>query len=177
MKPITCLEATWYKDSTVTVQPYLETLRMLEGVPFVRYPCDTVDDLSHFLSKPHGKPGILYLAMHGHKGKLSFTNRNSQSVTLPELSEMMGTQFRGWHIHLASCETINVSDEKFQEFKKNTKASLVSGYLKQVDWIEGYALDMLLLLKAQNYTRTPYLVKFMYNNFADLITRTGLYME
>lgn len=176
MKSIICLEATWYANSPITVQPFLETLRMLEGVPFSRWPCDSVHDLEHYLSKPMGKPGILYFAMHGQKGRLTFDQKGA-IITLTKLSKMMGQRFRGWHIHFASCETINTSDRIFQEFKKSTGAAVVSGYLRQVDWIEGYALDMLLMQKAQNYARPAFLVKSMYNNYADLIARTGLYIE
>lgn len=179
MKPILCLEATWYANSPITVQPFLETLRMLEGVSFVRYPCDTVRDLEHFLSKPvKGKPGILYLAMHGRKGKLSFSDTNEKEmVSITEVAKMMKKRYRHWHVHFASCETINTTDRIFQEFKQATGASVVSGYMKQVDWIEGYALDMLLMQKAQRYARPAFLVKSMYNNYSDLITRTGLYIE
>lgn len=178
MKQILCLEATWWKDSPISVQPFLETLRMLEGVFFSRLTCNSVADLKHHLSQPTYKNGILYMAMHGRRGKLSFSDtKEKEMVTLPQLADMMSTRFNGWHIHFATCETINVSDEIFQNFKKKTGVGTISGYMKQVDWIEGYALDMLLLQKAQNYSRPTALANYMNNNYAELMARTGMYIE
>lgn len=177
MKPIFCLEAAWWKNSYVTVRPYLETLRMLNKVSFDWNQCNTVGDLRHFLSKsPPRAKGILYFAMHGRRGRLAFTN-GTEETTLSELVDMMGNRYAGWHIHFACCETINTSDRIFQEFKKKTEAGIVSGYTTQVDWIEGYALDMLLLSTAQRYARPSFLAKAMYKNYSDLMGQTGMYID
>ncbi len=176
---IVCLESQWFKKNPVTVQPFLETLRLIDGISYERFPCNSVQELEQHLSfNPHGTEGILYLAMHGRRGKVSFSATNEKNrAPIEDIAQMMDGRYAGWHIHLSNCSVLNVSAERYYDFKKETGATLVSGYVKDTDFIESYAMDMLLFYKENNFTRKSSFVSYMYNNYGELMTSSGLYLE
>lgn len=175
---IICLESQWYKKNPITVQPFLETLRLLDNVSYERFPCNNVDELrQHLAIEPHYSTGILYLCMHGRRGKIAFSENNKDQAPLESISEMMDGRYANWHIHMSNCSILNVSNKRYYEFKKQTGASIVSGYTLDVGWVESYATDMLLFSKAADYKKPSYLIKYMYNNYSELINKVGMYIE
>lgn len=175
---IMCLESSWYKHNPFTVQPFLETLRLIEGVEYSHFPCNSIEELKQHLSIQQSYQGILYLAMHGRSGRVSFSETNNKKrAPLEDIADMMERRFEGWFIHFSNCSALKVSDNRYYDFKNKTGASVVSGYTIDTDFIVSYATDMLFLSVASFYKRKSNFIKHMYRKYPDLIKQSGLYIE
>jgi hypothetical protein len=86
--------------------------------------------------------GILYLAFHGFRGGISLDD--GTSVNLKQLASLIGHSFNGRTVHFGSCETLNTRRKDIENFLANTGVSLVTGYVKEINWAESAALDLLL---------------------------------
>jgi len=86
-----CLESRWYKRNPITVQPLLETLRLINGIHYSHFPCNSEDELKRHLSIiPSEKNGVLLIASHGERGNVSFSEKkNVKCVPLEKISEMI----------------------------------------------------------------------------------------
>lgn len=174
MRRIMCLESLWYgrKSQQVTVQPILGMLHALEGINFSYCPCNTEAEMQFYLSGGGaGQPGILYLAFHGNPGSL--TLGDTTWLTMQDMAEKMNHHYSGWHVHFASCATLNVDEDKIREFMSTTLVSSVSGYSRYVDWIQGMAMDMLLFSEFQHYRQVGSLQKHLYAEYESLCDKTG----
>ena len=179
MTNIICLEARWYKKNPVTVQPFLETLRLIQGIEYSHFPCNSIEELKQHLSfNPYGSNVILYIAAHGRRGKISFSDTNDKKrAPLEDIAEMMGDKFYGAMVHFSSCSILNVTPERYYDFKLRTGLSIVSGYTVETGFIESYAMDMLIFSNYASYKRKTPFVKYMYKKYPDLIKQSGLYIE
>ncbi len=174
-KNIACLESLWDKDieHRLSVIPILELASKLNEVKFAYLSCNTIDELVHHLNllKKRRGYGILFLAFHGKPGRIIL---NDTPVDLETLADFMGKGFENWVIHFCCCETMRVGEKRKILFLKQTKALMMTGYRTEIDWINGTAMDMLLLnflLPHKNLKRNWRLFKKLYRN---LITLTGL---
>ena len=52
-------------------------------------------------------------------------------------------------VHFASCSTLDVGKDDVGLFLRETGASAVSGYSKEVDWVEAATFDVLYLKQLQ----------------------------
>ena len=174
-KNIACLESLWDKDieHRLSVAPILELSSTINNVKFIHLSCNTIEELAHHLNllKKKRGYGILYLAFHGRPGRIVL---NDTPIDLEVLADFMGKGFENWVIHFGCCETMRVGKKKKMNFIKRTRASMITGYRTEVDWINGTAMDMLLLnflLPRRNLMKNWPIFKKLYR---DLITFTGL---
>ncbi len=154
---IYCIETVWFgtKDQT-SVRPMLQLLEAsFLQVPFIHRTAQTKREFQLNLRKwlelrPSEFP-ILYLGYHGRPGKVEFEDETGSAMTFvsvgEKLSELGGCNYR--LIHFASCSTLNLSGNAAGRFLETTNASAVSGYTKDIDWMESMALDLLLLESLQ----------------------------
>lgn len=149
-RTITGIETLWFENVTLpraTIQPILEIISQDSSVPYAYFSANTREELKFSISKLENT-GILYLASHGKKGKFSLGN---DYISLEELGNLLHNKLTHRAIHLSSCETLSVDDTEIEYFKQVTKAELVSGYTKTVDWLESSALDIIYLASLQKY--------------------------
>ena len=154
---IYCIETVWFgtKDQT-SVRPMLQLLESsFLQVPFIHRTAQTKREFQLNLRKwlelrPSEFP-ILYLGYHGRPGKVEFEDENGSEMTFNSVGERLSKLGRCNYrlIHFASCSTLNLSDNAAEQFLNKTDASAVSGYMKDVDWMESMALDLLLLESLQ----------------------------
>lgn len=52
---------------------------------------------------------------------------------------------------LAVCSTLNMDEERVKEFKRLTKARMITGYRKDVDFIESFVFELWLLNVIANH--------------------------
>lgn len=176
LKHIVCLESLWDGDleNRLSMLPILELTARTTNAKFVCLTCNTKPELKHNLSlfgKMKGY-GILMLAFHGDNGKIELPGHIL--VSLESLSDMMKRQFTGWIVHFATCETVNVEDARLARFVEETGVTVVTGYTREVDWIEGSIMDLLLLRWLQYYRNLGALLKHLNKHYPDLIKLTGL---
>jgi hypothetical protein len=176
LKNIVCLESLWDDDleNRLSMLPILELAARTTNAKFVCLTCNTKAELRHNLSL-FGKRksyGILVMAFHGDCGKIELPGHIL--VSLESLSDMMKRQFAGWMVHFATCDTVRVEEARIARFVEETGVAVVTGYTREVDWIEGSIMDLLLLRWVQYYRNMGALLRHLMKNYPDLIRLTGL---
>jgi hypothetical protein len=174
-KGIFCVESLWNSrlvGDRQSVRPLLEVLNITRDTKFVHLTCNTIGELEFNLKslRRHRRFGILYLAFHGTNGAIHLAD--GSKLRVDELGEMVGETLDGWVAHFASCSTLGASDD-LRTFLKSTGAAVATGYTKPVDWIDGAAMDLLVLDWAQEYTYSrPYLERLT-TTYSGLAGSTG----
>jgi len=151
-KNIVCLESFWDHDleKRLSVLPILELVARRNGVRFIHLTCNTPEEFIHNIGLVSRKNGysILYLASHGRPGRIVL---GESSIQLETLAEIIRKRLAGWMIHFGCCGTLCVEESRIRNFVSRTQVLMVSGYTRQVDWLSGTVIDLLLLDQVQYY--------------------------
>ena len=112
----------------------------------------TKSDLTYYLSsqdKNISSNNLLYLASHGIKGFLSFSNNRNEEefwISHDEVCNLLEANCKGVfsHIHFAACGYFagDKTWKKYHEIIKASNAKYVSGYRENIDWIESMFVDL-----------------------------------
>lgn len=155
-----CIESDWWQAPDVaSVRPVMEMLQQWSPfhVPFVHRDVATRDEFEHYLkewsSAKCNKFPILYIALHGTNGSVSFGDgrKPSNSVGLNEIGESLYGRCHGRVIHFGSCDTVSIHGHTLKKFLRNTGALCVSGYGDSLNWMEASALDLLWFAALQGH--------------------------
>lgn len=153
-KHVYCLEGDWNKDlrDKSSVRAALTFLHQNFGIKFIHRHCGTKESLSFYLKtwkqKKYAPYSICYFAFHGKPGQIRI---GKELVSLDELAETMKNSCKGKIIHFGSCETLNTERKNVMRFLEKTGAICVCGFKKEIDFLEGSILDMLLIDMLQDY--------------------------
>jgi len=99
---------------------------------------------------------LLYFALHGRPEKINLGMYTEFEITLDELAIMMGTRFKGFGVHFASCAVMSSYEETLRNFIDKTEVLFISGYERYVDFNESSLVDLALInrwMYARNYKR------------------------
>lgn len=149
-----CIETIWGepKDRS-SVHGILDVLNSTRSAPFVHRDAATTTEfhfyLEEWLAEGSAHP-ILYLGFHGSKdGKiwLQTVDGVADLVNDEVISERLAGRCKNRVVHFGACSTLQGMDAR--AFLKCTKASAVSGYREDVDWMTSMAFDLLLLDELQ----------------------------
>jgi hypothetical protein len=169
---IGCLESLW-NDSTenrLNVIPVLDLISKQWSTKFSHLSCNTVAELRYNLDLLRKRNyGVLYLAFHGSPGKI---RPHGHIISLSDLAGMMGKRFRNWIIHFGSCSTLRYASTA-EHFVEATGVSIVTGYRRDVDWVESTALEMLLFQNYQRFSSPRVAVRNLIDKHASLVEITG----
>lgn len=178
-KNIACLEGLWDDnlEQRLSVKPVLEIISVLNGISFIHCPCNTVGEFQFHLynltaSKIASKYSILYIAFHGHAGKIVLSDQ--EQLNLEGLADLMGQRFRGWSVLLSCCSLLCLGEKRIKDFIKQTQIGLVAGYRKDVDWAESLSFEFIILDHLVNYRYLSWMRKRIENRYSDLVAATGL---
>jgi hypothetical protein len=178
-KKILCFEGLWDNnlEQRLSVKPLLDTISKLNGTRFTHCPCNTVSEFQFHLyrftrSKIVSKYGILYMAFHGHSGRIVLSDQ--EQLNLEDLADLMGQRFRGWSVLLSCCSILCLGEKRIKNFINQTQVSLVVGYRKAVDWGESISLDLIILDHLVNYSYLAPMRKRIEKRYPDLVAATGL---
>jgi len=163
-KGIFCLEiGDWYGDmkKRETIRPVLELLHYsLLKVPFIYRDVATQSELNHYLNKwtqnkYKGFP-ILYMAFHGSPGEILVSEESGRSVRVgfDDLLDVLEGACHGKVIHFGACDTLNAHGSVLNRYLRSFDALAISGYKRQVDWIESSVFEMLYLSELQKNAMT-----------------------
>jgi len=161
-KNIYCLEGNWsnHPNSKQSIKPILDLLNTTYKVKYIYKRCLTKNDfllhLEKFTYKRYKNYPILYLAFHGRKNKILIGN---EYITLKEISNVLEGKLAGKFVHFGSCSTLGTSERNISSFISNTKCNFISGYLKDVDYIESTAFELLFFELFQKFTYNDQLKK------------------
>ena len=145
-KNIYCLEGNWAKStrSHQSVKPMLELLRTFKGIKYVYYKCDTKEEffyrLQQFTKGTYKNYPILYFAFHGKPNRIEV---EKQYITLKEIATALEGKLADKIVHFGSCSTLRTSEKNIQNFITTTNCRFISGYKKDVDYMEACAFELL----------------------------------
>jgi hypothetical protein len=144
---IFCLEGAWNRrlDDKASVLPTLELMERLRVAQHIHRDVGTEEELYHYLKlwsqRGYSTYEVLYFAFHGVKGGI---NVGRGVVPLEELADKLEGKAAGRIVYFGSCSVMR-DRPAVEEFRRLTKAKAVCGYLKDVDWIESAAFDLVVL--------------------------------
>lgn len=169
---IACLESLWTRktENRLNVLPMLELISKTQDAKFSHLTCNTREELNynlHLLCKRNY--GILYFAFHGSPGRIHL---HRDKISLTELAEMMNCRFENWIIHFGTCSTFRRPRE-VAYFAEQTRVALVTGFTRDVDWIESSAFELLLFRALHTFKSPKVVCRHLLNKYPDLAELTG----
>lgn len=144
-----CVEGQWEDDLTErgSVLPTLELLERLGSIRFIHRDTATTDELHYYLdtwlSARYKDFKVGFFALHGQPSELLLTARNS--VKLDEIGAWMSGRCAGRSLYFGSCSVLRASDQVLKEFLHETKAAMLCGFTKTIDWVESAAFETVVL--------------------------------
>ena len=151
---IYCLEGNWnrHPKSNQSIKPILDLLYAFSKVKYIYRKCPTKNEfikgLQTFTQKRYSNYTVLYIAYHGRKNRIYFGN---EYITLKEIANVLEGKLNGKIIHFGSCSTLNTSEKNITDFIARTGCSFISGYQKDVEYIDSSAFELLYFDTVQRY--------------------------
>jgi len=152
---IYCLEGNWNKNprSHQSVKPMLELLRTFSGIKYIYHKCETKEDffkrLQQFIKGTYKNYAVLYLAFHGKPNRIEV---EKGFITLKEIATALEGKLASKIVHFGSCSTLRTSEKNIQHFITTTNCQFISGYCKDVDFIDACAFELLYFELLQKYS-------------------------
>ena len=109
---------------------------------------DLIKALREWIDRGDWKYPILYLSFHGFDTGVRVDDpagAGFDRVDLRTLSDVFEGELSGSLIHFSSCSTLGCPNEEIRRFFARTDATAISGYRKDVSWLESTALELLYL--------------------------------
>lgn len=142
-RKILAIEGEWQDNlrHTETAASALRFLQELDRIEFVHRRTPTREAFLQYLDWGVDEGyRFLYLAGHGDKGELKL---GADFITLKHLSDRLaGRLTSNTVIHWSTCNFMQVGHKAVESFKLKTGAGLVSGYTREVEFLESMLLDM-----------------------------------
>ena len=113
--------------------------------------------------------GTVYLAFHGSQNGLQVGN---ETFSLENLARLIGRLPRGV-VHLGSCSTLLGSENAARAFLKTTGASMITGYQRDVDWLDSAAIDTVWLGYVAYYSRLGDAARYFKTRYASVLKYLG----
>ena len=175
-KHIFCLEGE-YEDSLhdrKTVLPMLQYLEATQDLGYIYRRTATKEEFQYYLEKTclgkYKDYRFIYLAFHGEPHYI-FPSEQTR-LSLDDIAGQVNGRWKGKAVHFSSCQTIRIDETAMAQFKEVTGASLVSGYLGDIDFLDGALLDMILAFTSAGYQRLSYVPALLKKNYPELLDRT-----
>ena len=143
---IYCIEGVWPSRCETSARPVIELLGDYHEIPTVHRVAISADQFKARLQEWSGVEmsfAILYLWYHGWAGSISPSSYDE--VTLEDMGSILEGCCRNCLIHFGSCAMLSHDPMEVDRFLKRTGAAAVSGYRKDVGWMEPIALELLYL--------------------------------
>jgi hypothetical protein len=148
----------------------LELLDRTETCKYAHLSCNTVAELEYNLRLiGRRRSGILYLSFHGSPGVIHV---GKTKLKIDELAEMMGKRFKNWIIHLGSCSIFR-KPTAVERFASDTQAALITGYTREVAWLEATAFELLLFQQFATYRSPRIICRNIYRKHAEFAEQLG----
>jgi hypothetical protein len=158
MKKLFCIESDWDNQPQIekSMLPLLECIKgVYPAFEYIYRTANTKEELEYCLKKFKSirkQSNDFYTIVfcgHGRMGKFSLGDEKLGSVlTIKALAEICQSVckklFLNQHVHFDSCSILKTSESNLNLFTEITGAEAVTGFSKNVDFIDSYALEMVL---------------------------------
>lgn len=179
---IICIETDWLVTKkrnrlNMDTESLLKFLHEVHQIPYIYRCVATKKELQYYLSQfckdeYRKKYEIMYFSFHGNSYTIHLEGDN-EDISLNELIEIGGNAFLNRFVHFSSCRTMFRDESIALEFKRNTKAKLVSGYSKSVNAASAAIHDISLFDTILRYSQKPSIIKRMNETFGALGKELG----
>lgn len=145
-------------EGEISARPTLEMLSQAHGFRFVCRTAATKQEFEHHFMKwvnmerkmRSKKFPILYLWYHGYPEGISLNLEDAPhktSIRFDDIADALEYTFNleNCIIHFGSCSTLASEDSKVLSFLNENRLTAISGYTKDVGWIDGAAMELLYL--------------------------------
>jgi hypothetical protein len=169
---IACVESMWngHIENKLNVLPTLELISKTMESKFSHLTCNTREELQYNLNLLCKRNyGVLYFAFHGSPGRIHL---HRDRVKLPELAGMMNHRFTNWIIHFGTCSTLR-KPTAVRDFVEQTQVAMVTGFTRDVDWIESSSFELLLFKAFHTFKSPRVVIRHLQQKYPDLVESTG----
>ena len=169
---IYCLEGNWNKHPHCkqSIKPMLDLLFTFSKTKYIYHKCPTKEDfikgLQAFTQKRYSNYTFLYIAYHGRKNRIYF---GKEYITLKEIADILEGKLNGKIVHIGSCSTLNTTERNIKDFINRTGCSLISGYKKDIPYIESSAFELLYFNVLNKYRTYTTIKKNIINKYSTLV--------
>lgn len=163
VKNIFCLEGDWWGDlkKPSTVRPIFELVGQMKPHPkYIHRGIGTREEFDHYLrvwtQKKYAAFPILYLAFHGNPRSLIVgdARRRNAPAGLDAIAEVLAGRCQRRIVHFGACSTLDCDARHLKRFLNTTGALAVSGYTRDIGWMDSAAFEVFLLSTMQYNART-----------------------
>jgi hypothetical protein len=84
-----------------------------------------------------------FFAMHGEPTKLHLGD--GEDVGLGEVASWMSGTCQGKRLYFGSCSVLQAPDDTLRGFLRETRATLLCGYTREIDWVDSAAFETVVL--------------------------------
>ncbi len=155
MKTLFCIESDWENKSRkeISILPLLECIKgVYPKFNYIYRTANTKDEIQYCLNKfkkisnIKDNFNVIVFCGHGDENKIQFGNNELTLTQLGEIcSEVDENIFSNTVVHFFSCGLIkNEKKLDIESFGTLTNVSAITGFAKDVWFLESYALEMLL---------------------------------
>lgn len=147
------------------------------GVRYIYRRVATRAELEYYLKffnrREYDDCSVLYLSFHGEKHAIILEDEEKKPLSLKELLDIGGNVFNNRYVHFSSCRTLIGSQTVIDQFKKQSKAKMVSGYTKCVDSHDSAIHDIALIGELLTKKQVPTLLSWMEKRYGGLEEALG----
>jgi hypothetical protein len=160
-----CMEGNWDNDlaGRESVLPTLELLDRLGVIRYIHRHTATPQEMRYYvdswLSRKYAGYHVGFFALHGAPTKLHLST--AHTVGLAELGSWMSGRCEGKRLYFGACSALRASDTTLTEFLRETRAAMICGFTKEIDWIESAALETVILNNLVNGARVDSVERLM----------------
>jgi len=180
-KNVFCIEGDWTNNlkDEASIKSALDFLQHNSKVRSTHRNCSTVQEFEEriktALQKTYSKYGLIYLAFHGTPGSINVGKR--KKLELDAIAEMIMERASDKIIHFGCCSTLDISGWDLRRFLLKTGALAVSGYTKDIEFIQSTFLDILYFKHCQNSRKMSVIEKEMKLYYGKLISELGFVIK
>lgn len=185
-KHIFCIEGDWSHDmrDESSIKTALDFLKHNPGkrtgkINHIHRKCINKEGFKDLLQescyKKYDRYSILYLASHGKSRKLLIGKKNI--VLWEEMMEFLEGKAKNKIIHFGSCETLSgLRKKELVQFLEKTGALAISGYDREIPFIDSTFLDMFYFNICQQYQKMYLIERDMKTYYGQLCNEMGFKM-
>lgn len=159
-----CLEADWFGLAhPMSMRPVLELMQGSDArVPYVLRDAATRAEIEFYLRRwmqtRYQKFDLLWMAIHSRPGELlpGDMRKPEERISFDALEELLAGRCRGRIIHFSGCNFLKIPPPRITKFMQRTKALGLSGFSREVPWLEATIFEAywLTLLHFEDRSRS-----------------------
>ncbi|MBP5368228.1 MAG: hypothetical protein J6Z01_07245 [Bacteroidales bacterium] len=152
MNKIFCLETEWDKSiqdlkKKSAAKSLLEFIENTMNIPYAFRQVATSQDFEYYINhlnySSYSAYDMVYLCFHGAKSAIEFAN--GVNLNLRTFANKHENLFLNRNVHFGSCSSLRMKEEEIKAFKRHTNARMITGYTRDVDFMNSFVFELWLL--------------------------------